>query len=173
MSESEGRLRAATMADGDALHRLNEANVPEVGSVDIDRMQWFIERAPYFRVLDIDGFVAGMLIGLTHEDDDYPSKNYAWFKTKFDRFAYIDRIALDESVRGMGWGPALYRDIEGWAVAGGLPRLCAEVNTLPPNPRSMRFHLRYGFVELDRYRPYGPDAEVAMLNKSGLMPTAA
>ncbi len=43
--------------------------------------------------------------------------------------------------------------------------LAAEVNTEPPNPRSLRFHRRFGFIEVARFRPYGPDAEEAMLVK--------
>ena len=43
--------------------------------------------------------------------------------------------------------------------------LAAEVNIEPPNPRSIRFHERFGFVEVGRLRPYDPDEEVALFNQ--------
>ncbi|MEZ5226999.1 MAG: hypothetical protein R2710_10080 [Acidimicrobiales bacterium] len=64
-------------------------------------------------------------------------------------FAYVDRIAIAESEsRDQGWGPALYHDFQAWAVANDRPRLAAEVNTQPPNPRSLRFHEIFGFDEV-------------------------
>lgn len=47
---------------------------------------------------------------------------------------------------GRGLGAVLYED---FAAAGrrlGVPRLTCEVNLDPPNPGSLRFHERLGFV---------------------------
>lgn len=158
-------IRPAVVSDRRALLDLNAANVPEVGTMDDDKLSFFFETAPYFTVVELDGAVVGMLIGLTEQNVAYPSKNYGWFCERNAAFAYIDRVCLAESCRGQGWGPALYRDVESWAVGIGRPLLAAEVNTIPANPRSLRFHEIYGFVEVGRFRPYGPDEEVAMLEK--------
>ncbi len=158
-------IRSAASADHAELLVLNAANVPEVGTMDAAKLDFFFEHSPYFKVVEIDGAVAGMLIGLTEANTDYPSKNYQWFLERYDSFAYIDRVALGESSRGQGWGPALYQDFEAWAIANDRPRLIAEVNTEPPNPRSLRFHEIFGFSEVGRFRPYGPDEEVAMVAK--------
>ena len=75
-------------------------------------------------------------------------------------------MAVSEDQRGAGWGPALYRDVEAWAVDAGKPMLCAEVNVEPPNPRSLRFHEIFGFDTVDHFEPNGtPDYRVAMLVK--------
>ncbi|MDH4075128.1 MAG: GNAT family N-acetyltransferase, partial [Acidimicrobiia bacterium] len=81
-------------------------------------------------------------------------------------FAYIDRVAIDERQRGAGWGPALYREFEAWARESGRSLLCAEVNTEPPNPRSLRFHDLFGFDMVAQFRPYGTnDYRVGMMEK--------
>ncbi len=158
-------IRDATADDHAALLALNAANVPEVGTMDAVKLDYFFDQAPYFKVVEIDGDVVGMLIGLTEANTDYPSKNYHWFLDRHDSFAYVDRVAIGEAARGQGWGPALYHDFQEWAVANRRPKLAAEVNTEPPNPRSLRFHEIFGFGEVDRFRPYGPDEEVAMVIK--------
>ncbi len=158
-------LREYRPDDAAAVLEINESNVPEVGSMDEVELAFFERTSPYFKVVELDGVVVGMLIGLTESDTDYPSRNFGWFCQRLDRFAYVDRIALAVSARGQGWGPALYQDFERWARSVDRPCMCAEVNTIPPNPRSMRFHTLYGFEEIGRFRPYGPDTEVAMLRK--------
>lgn len=156
-------IRDRIDADRSALLELNAANVPEVGTMDEAKLDYFAEASPYFKVVEVDGAVAGFLIGLTEANTDYPSKNYGWFIERYERFAYVDRIAIGEAARGQGWGPALYNDFRAWADANDRLLLLAEVNTEPPNPRSLRFHQIFGFDEVGRFRPYGPDEEVAML----------
>ncbi len=159
-------IRDYEPADAAQVLALNAACQPDVGPMDDAKLAAFTEWAPYFRVVEVQQIIVGLLIGLDHEAP-YGSPNYGWFVEKLDRFAYIDRIAIDESQRGRGWGPALYRDFEQWAVTTGLPQLCAEVNVVPPNPRSVRFHELYGFQRLDEFEPSGSaDYRVVMLAKS-------
>lgn len=158
-------IRDYSPTDAAQVMALNEACQPEVGPMDDDKLAAFVEWAPYFRVVDVAERIVGLLIGLDHEAP-YHSPNYGWFVENLERFAYIDRIAIHESQRGQGWGPALYRDFELWAATTGLPQLCAEVNVVPPNPRSVRFHEIYGFEPLDEFEPTGsPDYRVVMLAK--------
>lgn len=156
-------IRDRVDADHSTLLDLNAANVPEVGTMDEAKLDYFAERAPYFKVVEVDRSIVGFLIGLTEANTDYPSKNYGWFAGRYERFAYVDRIAIGERARGQGWGPTLYHDFRAWAEANDRPWMLAEVNTEPPNPRSLRFHEIFGFDEVGRFRPYGPDEEVAML----------
>ena len=159
-------IRPYRPADAEAVLAINEANQPEVGPMDAAKLQFFEEVSPHFRVVEIDdgrsSEIVGLLIGLTEGQTSYASPNFGWFRDRHPRFAYVDRVALSPSARGQGWGPALYREFEVWARRFDRPVLCAEVNTVPPNPRSTRFHQIYGFVEVARCRPYGPDEEVAM-----------
>ncbi len=141
---------------------INAACVPEVGEMDAEKLALFAEISDWFKVVEVDGAVVGMLVGLTENQDRYGSPNYAWFCDRNDSFAYVDRIALAAAARGQGWGPKLYESFAAWGRLTGRPIMAAEVNTIPDNPRSHHFHLRFGFAEVGRERPYGPDTEVAM-----------
>ena len=136
-------LRSPNDGDLEALHALNQVSVPHVGSISFAEMRWYADHAPHFRVAELDGAVAGMLIGLTPEVD-YASPNFRWFQANYPSFVYIDRIAVDASVHRAGVGAALYDDIEIYAH-GYAPILACEVNLRPPNPVSMAFHEARGF----------------------------
>lgn len=153
--------------DAASAHALNEANVPEVGSADADRWAWLMSLADHAEVVAHDGEIAGILVGFA-EGSAYDSPNYRWFADRHARFAYVDRIAVAEPFRGAGVAQDLYRSFEAWAQGRGISVLCAEVNTVPPNPRSLRFHERFGFAVVADLEPW-PDTEpghrVAMVEK--------
>ncbi|MGI9596397.1 MAG: GNAT family N-acetyltransferase [Acidimicrobiales bacterium] len=158
-------IRSYDESDADQVIALNAACQPEVGSLERGKLDGFADWAPYFKVVDVDGVIVGFLVGLT-EDAPYASPNFGWFVERYPLFAYIDRIAVSESERGSGWGPALYRHFEQWAIDNQRPMLCAEVNVEPPNPRSLRFHEIFGFDSVEQFEPTGsPDYRVVMLRK--------
>lgn len=161
---AEWRIRPRTPDDDDAIRRVNAANVPEVGPLDDGRHALFAVGAERFDVVEVDGAVAGLFVGLA-EGLDYASPNYRWFAERHPRFAYVDRIALEPPARGIGIADELYAAFERWAAETGRPVVCAEVNLVPPNPRSMRFHERRGFVSVGELAPYGTDERVAMVEK--------
>lgn len=157
-------IRAYAPGDRAAVMALNEANVPEVGPMDEAKLDLLLAEAVSTTVAESEGTVIGFMI-LLGPGGRYASPNYRWFVERYERFLYVDRIAVAEEARGQGWGPALYTHFEQIAVERGDPVMLAEVNTVPPNPRSLRFHDIFGFAELARCRPYGGDEEVAMLAK--------
>lgn len=158
-------IRRYRDGDGDQVLALNASNVPEVGEMDAEKLADFTRWAPFFEVVDVEGVIVGFLIGLT-EGLPYRSPNYLWFSERHDSFAYVDRIAIDERQRGAGWGPAMYRSFEAWVKESGRHLLCAEVNTEPPNPRSLRFHDLFGFDMVAQVEPYGTsDYRVGMMEK--------
>lgn len=158
-------IRNYTEADAEQVLALNEACVPEVGPMDAEKLAGFADWAPYFKVVEVEGSIVGLLIGLT-EEAPYSSPNFGWFAERHPLFAYVDRVAVSETERGSGWGPALYRDFEQWARDNQRPVLCAEVNVVPPNPRSLRFHEIFGFDPIEHFEPTGSDDyRVVMLVK--------
>ena len=159
-------IRAYDPADAAQVLALNAACVPEVGPMDAAKLADFEQWAAQMRVVEVNGRIVGFLVGLT-EEAPYTSPNFGWFAERHPSFAYVDRVAIEEAQRGAGWGPALYRDFEAWARANGRTLLCAEVNTEPPNPRSLRFHDLMGFDMVAQFQPEGtPTHRVGMMEKT-------
>ncbi|MFW5905125.1 MAG: GNAT family N-acetyltransferase [bacterium] len=149
-------LRDAVADDVRSVHALNQANLPAVGSTSLEKMQWYLDEASCFRVVEVDGEIAAYLVAMTPEVP-YDSGNFLWFRERGRDFVYIDRVAVAESHRGEGIGRALYRDVEVFARRVGARRLTCEVNVRPRNEGSLRFHAALGFRGLEeRDTDYGP-----------------
>ena len=74
----------------------------------------------------------------------YASPNYRWFCDEYDDFGYIDRIAIADNARRLGLATRLYRDFDA-SLPASVEVLTCEVNLVPANESSMRFHEDYGF----------------------------
>lgn len=141
------QIRDVVPGDIEAVRLLNESVVPQVNSVNSERMSWFAANADYFRVVENGHGVDGMLIGF-RPGAAYDSPYYRWFCDRFDDFAYIDRIAITAAARRQGLASAMYRDFES-RFCDQVPRLACEVNLLPANDTSLEFHRRMGFVRIE------------------------
>src|SRR3546814_1269626 len=107
-------IRDVSEHELDALLTLNNAASRSILPMDRDQLAFFFECAAYFRVAVIDGALAGFLIALT-EDANHASANFRWFKQRFERFLYIDRIVIAKSHRGAGLGRIFYADLQSFA----------------------------------------------------------
>ena len=136
-------LRRVEASDLDSVLQLNETVVPAVNSIGLAQMRWFAVNAAYFRVAMLDGFVAGFLVGM-RPGTDYGSPNYRWFCSRYDEFGYIDRVVVAEDARRLGLATRLYLDFEA-SLPPTVDILACEVNIVPPNESSMRFHEDNGF----------------------------
>ncbi len=133
--------------------------------MDGAKLKLLLSEAGLVQVVELEGSLEGVMI-ILEEGGRYLSPNYIYFCDRFERFAYVDRIALAPAARGGGWAQQLYANAEQWGRQNGKSHFACEVNTIPNNPRSLKFHETYGFSEIERRRPYGPDEEVVMLEKS-------
>ncbi len=79
---------------------------------------------------------------------DYGSPNFLWFRERFDRFVYVDRICVDPALRGRGIARRFYEAVFERARASGAGRVVCEVNEDPPNPASDAFHAALCFKEI-------------------------
>jgi uncharacterized protein len=82
------------------------------------------------------------------EGDAYDGGHFLWFRARFDRFLYVDRVVVAEKHRRHGIGRILYQDLFARARRLGHSRIACEVNALPPNPTSDAFHAALGFVQV-------------------------
>lgn len=79
---------------------------------------------------------------------DYDNPNFHWFRERFDRFVYIDRVVVAPQMRGRGLAGALYRALFREAAGRAHVRVVCEVNWDPPNPASDAFHAGLGFEQV-------------------------
>lgn len=157
------RIRDVRPDDLEAVHALNQDALPAVSDVTLDDMRWFADVAAYFRVADDGERILGFLIGLT-PDVDYGSMNFAWFKTRFDSFVYIDRIVIHEKARGCGLGKRFYLGLSDF-TRSRAPMITCEVNTKPRNEGSLAFHEKLGFEPVGSQETEGGAKTVQMFKK--------
>jgi uncharacterized protein len=162
VAHSPVTLRPATADDTDAIVRLNALEVPLVSAMDAGRLSLLTHWADRLTVAEVDGRFAGFAMTFG-PGTAYDSPNYRWFCERFgDRFYYLDRVAVDPSLRRRGVAGAIYDEVESVAAAYG--RLALEVNVDPPNEPSLTFHTRRGYVEVGRLGESGH--QVVMLELS-------
>jgi len=157
--------RELTPADLPRLVELNNHNVPAVSPSDLDGMAALLAEidTTVAVVAETDPSVVLGFALLFRAGADYASENYRWFEARGSDFFYVDRIVVADDAQNAGVGRALYAAIFDAARERGLSEVTCEVNVEPPNPGSMRFHARLGFVEVGRHSTKNGRAVVAML----------
>lgn len=153
------RPRPISAAAEAAVLALNNLNAQELSWLEPPALRTIVAQAFYARAIgNLDAF----LLALDHTAD-YDSPNYAWLKARFERFIYVDRIAVAAAARGRGLARLLYEDLFQQTQAAGYRLVVCEVNTRPPNPGSDAFHAALGFTEIGRADLPGRDKSVRYL----------
>jgi len=130
----------------EALLTLNNAHATELSWLEPGRFAALAGRAYYAR--SVGGADAFMLA--FDEGAEYDSPNYLWFRARYGRFVYVDRLAVTPAARGRGLARLLYADLLRQARADGYTLIGCEVNFHPPNPASDALHAALGFIEAGR-----------------------
>src|SRR5882724_5757248 len=129
---------------GKTLLALNNAHAQELSWLEPERLEHLVERAFLARRIgNLDAFMLAF-----DQDAEYDSPNFLWFRARFPRFVYVDRIVVASSARGRGCARRLYDDLFEHATRIGHDRVVCEVNQNPPNPASDAFHAALGFAEV-------------------------
>jgi predicted GNAT superfamily acetyltransferase len=140
------QLRELTDADLPAVLELNQASVVELSPLDEQRLRYILALAYRSVVVDHDGEVCAFAIAIA-PGTDYDSRHYARLGERFERFLYLDRIAVAAGARRQGLGAMLYDAIEQAAQPFG--RIVCDVNIEPPNDASLAFHAARGYLSLE------------------------
>lgn len=134
-----------------AILALNNAHAEELSLLDSARLSQLVDRAFHARRIgDLEAFLLAF-----DQDADYDSPNFLWFRARYPRFVYVDRIAVAASARGRGHARKLYDDLFDAARAAGFGIVVCEVNADPPNPASDAFHAALGFSEVGQAAIHG------------------
>jgi predicted GNAT superfamily acetyltransferase len=133
--------------DEAAVLALNRAHVAETSALDAALLRSLLAQA--FHVGSCDRGHGAFLIALD-QDAIYSSPNFEWFKSRHERFVYIDRIIVASYERGRGLARRLYEELIAAAARAQHVLIGCEVNLKPPNPASDAFHAALGFAEVGR-----------------------
>src|SRR3954469_1741046 len=112
MNDSE--LRSVGPADilrgsalGSALLALNNAHAQELSWLEPERLEYLLSEAFLARRIgELDAFLLAF-----DQDARYDSPNFIWFRARYPRFVYVDRIVVASSARGRGCARRLYNDL--------------------------------------------------------------
>jgi len=157
------KIEQPAASDHPDILALNESALPHVNRISTDDLAGFAEQSCYFRIVRENEELAAFLLAFS-EGAIYSSPNFIWFRDRYPRFVYIDRIVVAPTQRRSGIGRLLYSDLERFASAHA-PALTCEVNLNPPNHGSFVFHERTGFVEVGRQYTDGGEKLVCLMSK--------
>jgi uncharacterized protein len=133
------------MSGIDNILALSALHETETGHLNRESLTKMLEEA--FHSATAAAGKDGYLIAFD-QNADYDSENFHWFKSRYDRFVYVDRIVVANQARGRGLAREFYAALFARAKAKGHSRVVCEVNIDPPNPGSLAFHAALGFAEI-------------------------
>ncbi len=147
---------------GPALLALNNAHARELSWLEPERLVHLVSRAFLAsRIGEVDAFLLAF-----DQDADYDSPNFLWFRSRYTRFVYVDRIAVAPAARGRGHARTLYEGLFADATRAGHDRVVCEVNSMPPNPESDAFHAALAFSQVGTGTLHGGSKTVRYLSRA-------
>lgn len=134
-------IRLMTMDDVGWVHALNKVHETELSPLTRDGVAHLMGQAFSAQIAEPE---AAFLFAFD-ETADYDSPNFLWFRERYERFVYVDRIAVSDLHRRKGLAAKLYDELFLRARDAGHLQIVCEVNSDPPNPGSDAFHAARGF----------------------------
>ncbi|MFK0690376.1 GNAT family N-acetyltransferase [Mesorhizobium sp. IMUNJ 23033] len=132
------------LEDEAAILALNNAHAAELSWLEPERLSFLIGEAFYARRIGaLEAFIMTF-----DQHANYDSPNFLWFRERYARFVYVDRVVVAAQARGRGHARRLYEDLFDHVSRAGQTVVTCEVNAEPPNPASDAFHAALGFAEV-------------------------
>lgn len=143
MSATPAPISLVSAEDEAAILALNNEHAAELSWLEPERLSFLLGEAFYTRRIgNLEAFIMTF-----DQDARYDSPNFVWFRERYPRFVYVDRVVVAAQARGRGHARRLYQDLFGHVERAGHALVTCEVNTDPPNPASDAFHAALGFAE--------------------------
>jgi predicted GNAT superfamily acetyltransferase len=166
MSDQELQpITSAEISPGTALSTamlaLNNDHARELSWLESARLQHLVEQSFLARRI---GNLEAFLLAFD-QDAHYDSPNFLWFRARYPRFVYVDRVVVASFARGCGHARRLYEELFRHAAEAGHACVVCEVNTQPPNPASDAFHAALGFVAVGSASVYDGSRTVRYLSR--------
>jgi len=143
MSAHPAPISLVSAEDEAAILALNNEHAAELSWLEPELLSCLLGEAFYTRRIgNLEAFIMTF-----DQDARYDSPNFVWFRERYPRFVYVDRVVVAAQARGRGHARRLYQDLFGHVERAGHTLVTCEVNTDPPNPASDAFHAALGFAE--------------------------
>lgn len=144
-------IRTLRTTDLELIHKWNQSTVPKVNSLTFEEFRLQSVNCTYSYIQCSTNSMPVGFIFLYDEKTEYDSLNYLYFKSRYQKFLYVDRIIIAEEHQKKGYGQQLYD----FVIDTHNPDIfCCEVNITPPNRQSLSFHHKYGFKEIGQQNVY-------------------
>ena len=125
----------------EAVLGLNNTHAAQLSELDAPKLRRLLGQAFHLDVIEeADAFLLAF-----DQSAEYDSPNYAWVRSRYDRFAYTDRLVVAPARRGQGLARRMYARLFDVARDAGHGVVLCEVNQVPPNPASDALHAALGF----------------------------
>jgi predicted GNAT superfamily acetyltransferase len=139
-------IRIAVPTDFEVICALNLAEIQHTSAMDAARLAELDALSCYHKVVCLDGVVSAFLLAMC-DGSPHKNANFEWFKQRYDRFIYVDRVVVSSASGGLRLGSLLYEDVFRYARSNAIPLVTCEYNLVPLNERSRLFHDKFGFKE--------------------------
>ena len=153
------------------IYKINQDNVPAVGSRSLKGLKNSIENSDYNECVIHKNKIVGFVVCFQDTEKtcsymkEIKHKNFKEISKRVNNFLYIDRIAIDSEFRNNKLATKLYSKIIDFTKNNSIESLTAEINLLPAvNTPSFNFHKNFGFTEIDTVK-YAEDYEVSLQKK--------
>jgi predicted GNAT superfamily acetyltransferase len=111
-----------TPASLPAILALNNAHARELSWLEMPKLEHLVGQAFLaIRAGEADAFLIAF-----DQDADYDSANFLWFRARYPRFAYVDRVAVSEQARGKGIARLFYQTLFDKARGAGHTVIACE-----------------------------------------------
>ena len=100
-------IEAVSPADEAAILALNNEHAAELSWLEPERLSYLLGQAFHTRRV---GRLEAFLMAFD-QDAAYDSPNYLWFRSRYPRFVYVDRVVVANAARGRGHARRLYTDL--------------------------------------------------------------
>ncbi|GMM50345.1 hypothetical protein DASB73_013030 [Starmerella bacillaris] len=127
-----------------ALHALNQKFKVELSDKTLEEFKDLVAAASWTCCAgNADGFALAF-----DSDSTYDNPNFDWFKRRYKKFVYLDRICVDPKSRKKGIGRNLYTQLIEYMRKNDYNIIGIEINGVPPNVMSENFHKSLGFQKV-------------------------
>lgn len=152
------------------IHKLNNDHATELSYLTNESMTELLRTSflALIATLPVENarVPCALLVAFSNSNSSYTSPNFLWFKERYDKFIYVDRVVVDEKARGKGIAKKMYEILFQKALVEGHTVIGCEVNIDPPNPVSDIFHDKQGFKTVGEKRLEERGKSVRYLIKS-------